>query len=94
MRRTLRISVEDNGVGIVQDVIERIFEPFLQGDATLSRHYAGAGRGLTLVHHLVELHDGTITVESAGIPGMGSRFVVEFPWCAPPLNSPKDGAPD
>jgi len=94
MRRTLRISVEDNGVGIVQDVIERIFEPFLQGDATLSRHYAGAGRGLTLVHHLVELHNGTITVESAGIPGMGSRFVVEFPWCAPPLNSPKDGAPD
>jgi len=88
-RRVLRVSVADNGIGIAQDAIERIFQPFTQVDSALSRHFGGSGIGLTLVRHLVELHGGTITAESAGTPGSGSRFTVQFPWLAPPLRSPR-----
>jgi len=86
-RRMLQISVQDTGIGIAQDVIEQIFEPFVQADTGLSRQYEGMGSGLTLVHHLVELQGGIISVESSGLPGSGSRFIVELPWHAPPMGS-------
>jgi signal transduction histidine kinase/ActR/RegA family two-component response regulator len=75
----LRIS--DNGIGIPADLIDRIFDPFVQGERSLDRSQGGLGIGLTLVRKLVELHGGIIVAESAG-HGRGSTFTVRFPLAA------------
>jgi PAS domain S-box-containing protein len=72
------ISVRDSGVGIPPDVLPRIFDAFAQADRSLDRAEGGLGLGLTLVRHLVEMHDGSIQVVSAG-PGRGSEFIVRLP---------------
>jgi PAS domain S-box-containing protein len=74
----LRITVSDNGIGITTYNLGRIFEMFAQGASTQDRVHDGLGIGLSLVSTLVEMHDGTVEVHSAGI-GKGSTFVVEFP---------------
>jgi len=72
------IRVRDNGVGISADNLPRLFQIFMQVDATLDRSTAGLGIGLALVKNLVEMHDGTVEVHSEGI-GRGSEFVVRLP---------------
>ncbi len=72
------ISVQDTGIGIPHDMLERIFEMFVQVEPTDDRTRQGLGIGLTLVKRLVELHGGTIEAHSAG-PGQGSEFVVRLP---------------
>jgi signal transduction histidine kinase/ActR/RegA family two-component response regulator len=72
------IRVKDNGVGIARDQLPRLFEMFTQLDATLERSQGGLGIGLNLAKNLVEMHDGTIEVESAG-PGHGAEFIVRLP---------------
>ena len=72
------IRVRDNGVGISDGNLPRLFEMFMQVDATLDRSTAGLGIGLALVKHLVEMHDGTVDVYSEGI-GRGSEFVIHLP---------------
>jgi PAS domain S-box-containing protein len=74
----VRISVSDTGVGIKEEDLPRLFQPFLQLDARLSRLYNGTGLGLSLVKMLVELHGGRVEVESTF--GQGSRFTVLLPW--------------
>jgi signal transduction histidine kinase len=71
------ISVIDTGIGISQDVHERIFEEFRQADDTISRTYGGTGLGLSIARRLVELQGGRIGVESQ--PGKGSRFWFTLP---------------
>jgi PAS domain S-box-containing protein len=73
----LEITVSDNGVGIVQADLYRLFQPFTQLDASRSRSYEGTGLGLVLVRRLVELQAGAMLVESA--PDKGSRFTVWLP---------------
>ena len=73
----LQISVTDDGIGIAEEDLERLFEPFSQIDSGLARKFQGSGLGLALVKVLAELHGGTVAVESA--PGEGSRFVVWLP---------------
>ena len=73
------ISVRDSGVGIPQQMLERIFEMFTQVDAAST--HGGLGIGLTLARRLVELHGGTIEARSAGA-GLGSEFVVRLPLAA------------
>lgn len=73
----LKFSVWDTGVGIGPEDKERIFDEFEQADTTLSREYGGAGLGLALSKKLVELHGGTICVESN--LGMGSTFIFTVP---------------
>lgn len=73
----VRISVQDTGIGIAQDDLERIFEPFYRTDASRARTTGGAGLGLTLVRELIEAMNGTIHAESE--PGRGSRFSLELP---------------
>jgi CheY-like chemotaxis protein len=70
--------VWDTGIGIAEADYARLFEPFTQVDGTLSRSYGGVGLGLTLVRRLVDLHGGSISLEST--PGQGSRFTVSLPW--------------
>jgi CheY-like chemotaxis protein len=73
-------TVWDNGMGIADENLERLFQPFVQLDSSLSRPYSGAGLGLALVQRLVNLHGGSISVESES--GKGSRFTVALPWPA------------
>ena len=77
----LKFSVWDTGVGIGPGDKERIFDEFEQADTTLSREYGGAGLGLALSKKLVELHGGTISVESS--LGKGSIFTFTVPVTSP-----------
>ena len=72
------IRVRDNGVGIPEGDLPRIFDLFMQGDAALNRQHGGLGIGLTLVRKLVDLHGGTVEAKSAG-RGQGSEFIVRLP---------------
>ena len=72
------VEVADTGIGIAPEMVGRVFDLFVQADATLERSQGGLGIGLTLVQALVELHRGTIAVRSPGL-GQGSSFVVELP---------------
>lgn len=73
----LVVEVEDTGIGIPADQLERIFEPFTQVESGLRRRHAGTGLGLALTRRLVELFGGTIAVKSA--LGVGSTFTVSLP---------------
>ena len=73
----VRLSVRDTGIGIAMEDQERIFEEFQQASHQGERSREGTGLGLTLTKRMVELHGGTITVESA--PGKGSTFTVALP---------------
>jgi len=74
----VRISVEDNGIGIGVADQKRIFDPFEQVENSASRRYQGTGLGLSLSKTLVELHGGRIWVESAG-ENQGSAFRLTLP---------------
>jgi signal transduction histidine kinase/CheY-like chemotaxis protein len=71
------LTITDNGIGIPEDRLESIFEPFNQGDKRSSVG-SGLGIGLSLTRHLVGLHDGTIEAFSKGV-GHGSTFIVYLP---------------
>lgn len=74
----MRFSITDTGIGIAPEDMQKLFKPFVQVDSSLSRHYEGTGLGLTLVKKLVEMHGGTVSVESE--VGAGSRFIFTLPW--------------
>lgn len=74
---SLIIEVTDTGIGIDNALLPQIFEPFTQLDQSNTRQYSGVGMGLAIVHGLVELLDGTITVYSE--VGGGSTFIVSIP---------------
>ncbi len=71
------ISVMDTGIGIPPDKQEDIFKPFNQANASIARSYGGTGLGLYIVRRLVELHDGSLTLQSR--PGRGSEFRIRLP---------------
>jgi signal transduction histidine kinase len=76
-RPEIRISVEDQGLGIGPSERDRIFEPFVRGEEAQARQIRGSGLGLSLVKRIVEAHSGRISVTSA--PGQGSTFVIDLP---------------
>jgi PAS domain S-box-containing protein len=80
------VRVSDSGVGIPAELLPRIFDVFVQGDRSLARSQGGLGIGLTLVKRLVEMHDGTIAVSSAGL-GQGSEFVIRLPALVADISS-------
>ena len=71
------ISVSDTGAGIKREDLQRIFEAFEQGESSSSRTYGGTGLGLAICRKLVELHGGSITVDSE--PGKGTTFTFTLP---------------
>ena len=78
LQRVAVIRVRDDGAGIHSEVLERLFLPFEQAEATLDRNRGGLGLGLALARAMVELHGGTIAAISAG-EGLGAEFVVTLP---------------
>lgn len=76
------VSVQDSGVGLAEDMRDRVFTPFTQVDSSLDRSQGGLGLGLALVKSLVALHAGSVRAESEGI-GRGCRFEVSLPLAAP-----------
>jgi PAS domain S-box-containing protein len=77
----LQIAVRDNGQGISPSFLPHVFERFRQQDASSTREVFGLGLGLSIAKHLVELHGGTITAQSAG-DGRGATFTVRVPAVA------------
>jgi PAS domain S-box-containing protein len=76
--RKLELVVSDTGKGINPNFLSNVFEYFRQEDSSITRKFGGLGLGLAIVKHIVELHGGTIRVESEG-EGKGATFTVEFP---------------
>mgnify|MGYP001563031442 FL=1 len=73
----IKIIVEDSGVGIPEKDIPRIFERFYRVDKARSRELGGTGLGLSIVKHIIELHKGSVGVES--VEGLGSKFWFTLP---------------
>jgi two-component system CheB/CheR fusion protein len=72
------LRVRDTGVGIAQEALAHVFDPFWQSSRAASRSKEGLGLGLALVRQFVEMHGGSVNADSAG-PGQGSEFVVRLP---------------
>ncbi|HUQ74196.1 MAG TPA: ATP-binding protein, partial [Burkholderiales bacterium] len=88
----VEIAVHDNGIGIREEMISRVFDLFTQGDRSFDRAQGGLGLGLALVRRLVELHGGSVAAESPG-PGKGSTFTVRLPRSAGESRSDPHPAP-
>jgi two-component system sensor histidine kinase/response regulator len=81
----VQFQVRDTGIGIAADTMKTLFQPFVQADASTTRHFGGTGLGLSIVRRLVEMMGGAVGVESE--LGKGSTF-----WFTLPLQ-PAAGAP-
>ena len=85
----VEITVSDNGIGISSEFLPHVFERFRQADSSPTRKHGGLGLGLAIVRHLVELHGGSASAESAG-PGNGARFTVRLPVATTSQSAPSD----
>lgn len=71
------IGISDTGIGITNEELKHIFDPFFQADTTSRRKFSGTGIGLSLVKEFVELHGGTVSVQSKN--GRGTEFIIQIP---------------
>jgi CheY-like chemotaxis protein len=74
----VEITVSDTGIGIEQERLRTVFEPFVQADATISRKYGGTGLGLAICKNMIEMQKGDLTVQSE--LGKGSSFTIRIPY--------------
>lgn len=78
----VQFSFTDQGTGIAKEFLPNLFDRFSQADARSNRRHGGLGLGLSIVRHLVESHDGTVSVSSDGL-GLGATFTVWLPVAGP-----------
>ncbi|MBB1485374.1 hybrid sensor histidine kinase/response regulator [Oceanospirillum sediminis] len=76
-RQILSVRVSDNGIGMSEEVISRLFQPFSQADGDITRRFGGSGLGLTITQRLTRMMGGTIHIDSE--EGLGSIFSVQIP---------------
>lgn len=86
----VEIVVSDSGVGISNDFLPYVFDRFRQADASTTRIHGGLGLGLSIVHQLVDLHGGSVSVASEG-EGKGATFTISLPFGV--TSSEKEGEP-
>ena len=77
-RVLVEIKVWDTGIGMSEEFLQHLFEPFVQEDSAVSRNYVGTGLGLAIVKHLTELMGGSVTVESE--ENKGTAFILKIPF--------------
>ena len=82
---TLRVAVADTGIGLDENNVARLFDPFTQADGSITRQYGGTGLGLAICKRLIDLMDGRI--DATGQRGVGSKFWIE-------VDLPLSAAPD
>jgi PAS domain S-box-containing protein len=82
-----QITVSDTGKGITAEFLPYVFDYFRQADSATTRKFGGLGLGLAIVRHLVELHGGTVAVESPG-EDQGASFIVRLPLAPEQLTAP------
>jgi CheY-like chemotaxis protein len=87
---SVRVEVEDHGIGISARMLDKLFEMFAQGEESPTRSPSGLGVGLALAKRLVELHGGSIEARSAGV-GLGSELTVRLPLA--PSSAPAESPP-
>jgi signal transduction histidine kinase/CheY-like chemotaxis protein len=90
-REWVRFLVSDTGIGLTQEQLERLFQPFTQVDPTATRTYGGTGLGLAISRHFCRMMGGEITVDSE--PGKGSTFTVRLPAQVESRPAPADYVP-
>lgn len=73
----LEVEVHDTGIGMSEEQVRQVFEPFQQGDSSITRRYGGTGLGLAICRQLVDLMDGSLAAESE--PGRGTTFSLRLP---------------
>lgn len=78
------LTVSDTGIGMKQEVLDGLFQPFSQADSSTTRRYGGTGLGLAITKRLVSMMNGTIEVESE--INVGTRFTVTLPFALPPAS--------
>ena len=86
MNSHVEISVRDRGQGIPKEFLPHVFDRFRQADSTTTRKHGGLGLGLAIVHHLVDMHGGTVRAESEGL-GHGATFKVRLQMITTPGES-------
>jgi PAS domain S-box-containing protein len=86
-KRELTIAVRDSGSGIAPDLLPKVFDLFTQGRRTVDRSEGGLGIGLTVVKKIIQLHGGSVSVDSAGV-GCGTTVTVRLPTVQP-INAPE-----
>jgi PAS domain S-box-containing protein len=91
LSKTLEFHVQDTGIGIAPEHLTQLFQPFMQIDSSLNREYAGTGLGLALVKRIMDLHGGTVSVNSH--LGQGSCFTVSLPISHQPQEIHPDSQP-
>ena len=83
----LRFAVQDTGIGIAPDALQRLFKPFVQADTSTTRRYGGTGLGLSIVKQVAERMGGRVGASS--VPGQGSEFWIELGFAE--VHSPPAG---
>ncbi|WP_027389718.1 GAF domain-containing protein [Chrysiogenes arsenatis] len=82
-RATLSFTVQDTGIGMTEESIDRLFTPYAQADTSITRRYGGTGLGLTIVQRLVTLMDGSVNVSSALAQGTTVQIQIPFSISTP-----------
>jgi len=80
---SMHFEVKDSGIGMSADQINRIFEPFIQGESGTTRKYGGTGLGLPITKNIIEMMGGKLSVEST--PGVGSKFSFDLKFDTVPI---------